>query len=94
MINYGRQCVDRDDIEAVVRVLKSDYLTTGPEVDAFEKAFADKVGAKHAVAVSSGTAALHLLTKALNLGPGDRLVTSPISFLASGELCRLCRGNP
>ena len=85
MNRYGRQHIDDDDIEAVLKVLKSDYLTTGPEVAAFEQAFAERVGAKHAIAVSNGTAALHLTMMALDLGPGDRVVTSPNTFLASAN---------
>ena len=85
MNRYGRQRIEDDDIEAVLKVLKSDYLTTGPEVDAFEQEFARKVGAKHAVAVANGTAALHLAMLALSIGKGDRVVTSPNTFLASAN---------
>ncbi|MCG8525946.1 MAG: UDP-4-amino-4,6-dideoxy-N-acetyl-beta-L-altrosamine transaminase [Opitutales bacterium] len=91
MIPYGRQCIEEDDIEAVVRVLRSDYLTTGPEVQKFEEEFAKYVGAKYAVAVSSGTAALHLAMIALGIGPGDRVVTSANTFVASAN-CALYVG--
>ena len=85
MIPYGRQFISEDDIEAVVRSLRSDFLTCGPEVEAFEKEFAAFVGAKHAVAVCNATAALHLAMRVLGIGPGDRVVTSPITFVASAN---------
>lgn len=85
MKHYGRQHIDNDDIEAVLEVLKSDYLTTGPQVEAFEIEFANRVGAKYAVAVSNGTAALHLSMLVLGIGKGDRVVTSPNTFLASAN---------
>ena len=69
MIPYGKQCIDEEDIQAVVDVLRSDWLTTGPTIEKFEKAFADFVGAKYAVAVNSGTAALHAAMFALGIGP-------------------------
>jgi perosamine synthetase len=84
-IPYGRHSICEEDIEAVLRALRSDFLTCGPEVEAFEREFAAFVGAKHAVAVSSATAALHLAMRVLNLGPGDRVVTSPITFVASAN---------
>jgi UDP-4-amino-4,6-dideoxy-N-acetyl-beta-L-altrosamine transaminase len=83
MIPYGRQSVDDDDIDAVVRVLKGDWLTRGPAVDAFERDLAEHVGARHAVAFANGTAALHGAVAAAGLGPGDRVATSPLSFAAS-----------
>ena len=85
MIPYGRQSISEDDIAAVVRSLRSDFLTCGPEVEAFEKEFAAFVGAKHAVAVCNATAALHLAMRVLGIGPGDRVVTSPITFVASAN---------
>jgi UDP-4-amino-4,6-dideoxy-N-acetyl-beta-L-altrosamine transaminase len=85
MIPYGRQWIDDDDIAAVVAALKSDYLTCGPQVDAFEREFAEMVGAKHAVAVCNATAALHLAMRVADIGPGDRVVTSPNTFLASAN---------
>jgi len=85
MIPYGKQTISEDDIAAVVRSLGSDFLTCGPEVEAFEKEFAAFVGAKHAVAVCNATAALHLAMRVLGIGPGDRVVTSPITFVASAN---------
>ena len=85
MLPYGRQSIDESDVEAVVRALASDFLTCGPEVEAFEREFAAYVGAKHAVAVCNATAALHLAMKVLGIGPGDRVVTSPNTFLASAN---------
>lgn len=82
---YGRQCVDQDDIDAVVAVLQGDFLTTGPTVDAYEVAFAQAVGAPHAVACSSGTAGLHLATLALGLGEGDVVIVPTTTFLASAN---------
>lgn len=94
MIHYGRQNIDKDDVEAVLEVLKSDYLTTGPQVEAFEDGFAEKIGAKYAVAVSSGTAALHLAMLVLNIGKGDRVVTSPNTFLASANCAAFVGATP
>jgi dTDP-4-amino-4,6-dideoxygalactose transaminase len=85
MIPYGRQSISDDDIEAVVRSLRSDFLTCGPEVEAFEREFAAFVGAKHAVAVCNATAALHLAMQVLGIGKGDRVVTSPNTFVASAN---------
>ena len=85
MIPYGRQTIDADDIAAVVEALQSDWLTKGPLVDAFESAFAERVGAKYAVAVCNGTAALHLAMLVARIGPGDRVVTSANTFLASAN---------
>ena len=82
---YGRQTIDEDDIAAVLAVLRSDFLTCGPQVDAFEREFAAMVGAKHAVAVCNATAALHLAMLAAGIGSGDRVVTSPNTFLASAN---------
>ncbi|MEI7814199.1 MAG: UDP-4-amino-4,6-dideoxy-N-acetyl-beta-L-altrosamine transaminase [Coriobacteriia bacterium] len=91
MIPYGRQWIDDDDIAAVVEVLRSDWLTQGPAVEAFERSVAEKVGAEHAIAVSNGTAALHLAALAIDLGPGGTLWTSPITFVASAN-CALYTG--
>lgn len=85
MIPYGRHCLDEDDIHAVVEVLRRGLLTQGPTIDAFERAVAGYVGAKYAVAVSSGTAALHLAAMAAGLRPGASLITSPITFVASAN---------
>jgi UDP-4-amino-4,6-dideoxy-N-acetyl-beta-L-altrosamine transaminase len=90
MIPYGRQHITQADIDAVVNVLQSDFLTQGPKVPAFERAVVEKVGAKHAVAVNSGTSALHVACLALGLGPGDILWTSPITFMASANCALYC----
>lgn len=90
MIPYGRQQIDRADIDAVVEVLQSDFLTQGPQVPRFEQAVVDKVGATYGVAVNSATSALHLACLALGLGPGDWLWTSPITFVASANCGRYC----
>ena len=82
---YARQVVERDDIEAVARVLESDWLTTGPAVGRFEAALAERVGARFALAVSSGTAALHLAALALGLGPGQRAIVPTVTFLATAN---------
>ena len=93
MIPYGKQDIDGSDIEAVVRVLKSDWLTQGPAVPAFEKAVADYCGSKFGVAVNSGTSALHVACLALGLGSGDWLWTSPNTFVASANCGRYCGAN-
>lgn len=93
-IPYGRQYIDDKDIEAVVEVLKSDYLTTGPKVLEFEKRVADYVGAKYAVAVNSGTAALHIACLAAGIKEGDEVITSPITFAASSNCVLYCGGTP
>ncbi|MBT6284308.1 MAG: UDP-4-amino-4,6-dideoxy-N-acetyl-beta-L-altrosamine transaminase [Rhodospirillaceae bacterium] len=85
---YGRHAIDDDDIEAVTRVLRSDFLTTGPAVAEFEETFARETGAAHAVACANGTAALHLAALALELGPGDHVVVPTITFLASANAAR------
>lgn len=82
---YGRQCIDEADIAAVVDVLRGDFLTTGPTVDAFEAAFAAAVDAPYAIACSSGTAGLHLAMMALGIGPGDVVVVPTVTFLASAN---------
>jgi len=83
-LRYSQQTIEEDDIAAVVRVLRSDYLTQGPETEAFEAELAAYVGAKYAVAVSSGTAALHLAWRAAR-ATGDYVVTSPLSFVATAN---------
>lgn len=93
-IPYGRQSIEEEDIEEVVRVLRSDYLTTGPKVTEFEKAVADYVGAEYAVAVSNGTAALHIACLAAGIGAGDEVITSPITFAASANCVLYCGGTP
>ncbi|HEX4458594.1 MAG TPA: DegT/DnrJ/EryC1/StrS family aminotransferase, partial [Polyangia bacterium] len=76
---YGKQLVEEDDIAEVVRVLRSDYLTTGPEIEAFEAELAAACGARHAVVVANGTAALHCAYAAAGIGAGDEVVTSPLT---------------
>jgi UDP-4-amino-4,6-dideoxy-N-acetyl-beta-L-altrosamine transaminase len=91
---YGRQWIDDADIAAVVDVLQGDWLTQGPLVTAFEQALAERCGARYAVALSSGTAALHLACLAAGLGPGDVGVTSPITFVASANCVAYCGATP
>jgi len=85
MIPYGRQDVTTEDIDSVVEVLKSDFLTQGPCVPRFEHQVARRVGVSHAVAMNSATSALHVACLALGLGPGDRLWTVPNTFVASAN---------
>jgi UDP-4-amino-4,6-dideoxy-N-acetyl-beta-L-altrosamine transaminase len=85
---YGRQSIDDDDVAAVAAALRDDFLTTGPKVEAFESAFAAAVGARHAVACSSGTAALHLAMLALGVGEGDVCIVPSITFLATANCVR------
>jgi UDP-4-amino-4,6-dideoxy-N-acetyl-beta-L-altrosamine transaminase len=92
-IPYGKHNITDEDIEEVVKVLKSDWLTQGPNIKLFEEAFASYVGAKFAVAVSNGTAALHLNALALNVKPGDKVITTPITFVASANCIRYCGGE-
>jgi len=84
-IPYGRQAISEDDIRAVVEVLHSDWLTQGPAVERFERAVAEYCGARYAVAVANGTAALHLAALAAGFEPGDEVITSPITFVASAN---------
>lgn len=90
MIPYGRQDITQADIDAVVGVLQSDFLTQGPMVPRFEQQVAQHVGASHALAVNSATSALHIACLALGLGPGDRLWTSPVTFVASANCGLYC----
>lgn len=92
-IPYGRQFISEEDKEAVLKALTSDFLTQGPEITKFENAFADYIGAKYAVAVSNGTAALHLSALALNVKEGDRIITTPITFAASANCVLYCGGS-
>lgn len=92
-IPYGRQHITEEDIQAVVEVLKSDYLTQGPKIAEFESAFADYIGVKYAVAVANGTAALHLCTLALGVNAGDKVITTPITFAASANCVRYAGGD-
>lgn len=94
MIPYGRQTIEEDDIQAVVSVLKSDYLTTGPKIAEFEKIVADYVGAKYAVAISNGTSALHAACFAAGIQPGDEVITTPLTFAASSNCVLYCGGTP
>lgn len=94
MIPYGHQTVDEEDIQAVVAALRSDYITTGPAVPAFEKKVAGYVGAKYAVAVTNGTAALHIACLAAGIGEGDEVITSPITFAASANCVLYCGATP
>jgi UDP-4-amino-4,6-dideoxy-N-acetyl-beta-L-altrosamine transaminase len=90
VIPYGRQCISDEDIDAVVSVLRSDFLTQGPAVPRFEQAVAAHCGAPHAVAANSATSALHIACAALRVGPGDLVWTSPITFVASSNCARYC----
>ncbi|NHI01394.1 UDP-4-amino-4,6-dideoxy-N-acetyl-beta-L-altrosamine transaminase [Oceanimonas sp. MB9] len=90
MIPYGKQDITQADIDAVVEVLQSDFLTQGPKVPLFEQTVAAKVGAKHALAVNSATSALHIACLALGLGKGDWLWTTPVTFVASANCGLYC----
>ena len=90
MIPYGKQDISEADIQAVVAALRSDWLTQGPAVPAFERTISEYCGAKHAVAASSATSALHLACMALGVGPGDRVWTSAVTFVASANCARYC----
>src|SRR5271169_3308311 len=91
LLPYGRQSLDDADVQAVVGVLKSDWLTTGPKVGEFEERFAAWIGVRHAVSFSSGTAALHAAAFAAGLGPGDEAITTPMTFCATAN-CVLYQG--
>jgi UDP-4-amino-4,6-dideoxy-N-acetyl-beta-L-altrosamine transaminase len=93
MIPYGRQHITQEDIEEVIKTLKSDFLTQGPKVTEFEKKFAEYIGAKYAVAVSNGTAALHLSALALGVNETSKVITTPITFAASANCIRYCGGE-
>ena len=92
-IPYGRQHITPEDIEAVIDALNSDYLTQGPRILEFEQNFARYIGVKYAIALSNGTAALHLCAIALNIKPGDKVITTPITFAASANCVRYCGGD-
>lgn len=94
MIPYGKQTIDKDDINSVVEVLKSDFLTTGPNVKEFEEKFASYVGSRYAIAVSSGTAALHLASLVSGIGKSDEVLTSPMTFAASANCALYCNATP
>ncbi len=93
VIPYGRQHIGQDDIDAVVKTLTADFLTQGPKVKEFEDKFAAYVGAKYAIAVSNATAGLHLAVLALDLKPGERVITTPITFAASANCVRYAGGE-
>ena len=93
IIPYGKQNITKEDIEVVIAALQSDYLTQGPRIKEFEDHFANYVGSKYAVAVSNGTAALHLCTLALGVQEGDKVITTPITFAASANCIRYCGGE-
>ena len=93
VIPYGKQHITSEAIEDVVKVLRSDYLTQGPRVNEFESSFSNYIGVKYAIAVSNGTAALHLSLLSLGVGKGDRVITTPITFAASANAVRYCGGE-
>ncbi len=93
-VQYGKQYIDSADILAVTEVLKSPFLTCGPQIPALEKKFCELTGAKYAVAVSNGTAALHIACIAAGIGPGDEVITTPITFAASANCVSYCGGTP
>jgi UDP-4-amino-4,6-dideoxy-N-acetyl-beta-L-altrosamine transaminase len=93
-LSYGKQTIDENDIQAVINVLKGDYLTTGPCVKEFEEKVANYVGAKYAVAVSNGTAALHMACSAAGIKEGDEVIVSPMTFAASSNAVLYCGGTP
>ena len=91
-IPYGRQHIDQNDIDAVVATLQADFLTQGPKVNEFENKFAAYVGSKYAVAVNNATSGLHIAVLALGLRPGERVITTPITFAASANCIRYAGG--
>lgn len=93
-IPYGKHCIDEEDIKAVINALQADYIATGPGIDEFEDAFAAYVGAKHAVAVSSGTAALHACCYAVGIQEGDEVITTPMTFVSTASSIMFCQGKP
>lgn len=93
-LSYGKQCIEQDDVDAVVSTLTSDLITCGPKVTELEKKLCEVTGAKYAVAVSNGTAALHLAAMAANFGPGDEVIVSSITFAASANCIRYVGATP
>lgn len=93
-IYYGRQCIEQDDVDAVINTLKSDLITCGPRVEALEKKLCDITGAKYAVVVANGTAALHLAALAAGFGEGDEVIVSSITFAASSNCVLYCGAKP
>jgi len=94
LIPYGRQWIDRKDIQEVIKTLKTDWITQGPKVEEFEKAVAKYCGAKYAVVISSGTAALHAAYGVAGIGPGDEVITTPLTFAATANAVVYCGGRP
>lgn len=94
MLYYGRQWIDEDDVRAVSEVLRSDFITCGPKVDEMECMLTQYTGAKYAVAVSNGTAALHCACMAAQIGPGDEVITTPLTFAASANCALYCGATP
>src|SRR3989344_9402184 len=94
MIPYSRQHIDEEDIQAVLEVLKSDWLTQGPTIAEFEKALAEYSGARFAVAAPNGTAALYLAYKAAGLKEGDEIITTPNTFVATSNMALVCGAKP
>lgn len=92
-IPYGKQHISSEDVQAVVEALQSDFLTQGPKISEFEKVFADYIGVKYAIALSNGTAALHLCAMALGIKKGIRVITTPITFAASANCVKYCGGE-
>lgn len=92
-IPYGKQYISKEDLEAVSETLQSDFLTQGPKIAEFEKAFGKYIGSKHAIAVNNGTSALHLAAEALGVKEGTNVITTPITFAASANCVRYCGGN-
>lgn len=93
-IYYGRQCIEEDDIQAVTETLRSDFITCGPKVDEFESELCRFTGTKYAVAVANGTAALHIACLAAGIGPGDEVITTPLTFAASANCALYCGAIP
>ncbi len=93
-IPYGHQSISNEDIQAVVEVLRSDYLTTGPKIEEFERAVSEYTGAKYAVAIANGTAALHAACAAAGIGQGDEVIVTPNTFVASANCVLYCKGTP
>ncbi len=93
-IPYGKHYIDEEDIKAVINALQADYIATGPGIDEFEEAFAAYVGAKYAVAVSSGTAALHACCYAIGIQEGDEVITTPMTFVSTASSIMFCQGIP
>ena len=92
-IPYGKHYISEEDLQAVNSALLSDYITQGPNSVIFEKTFAEYIGAKYAVAVANGTAALHIAARAIGVNPGDKVITTPLTFVASANCVKFCRGD-